>query len=186
MTDAPPPDTPPPAHPEPGHDPFVEHEGSDVNVRAILGFAAGLVALAVVIHLLLAWMFFAFLHREERAKRSTFPLAAPGHAALPQPTLGAPVGGELPGGPQLEGLNLEKVQHDVGRERREGTAPVKNTQEEQRLRGSEPIPIEKAMRLVVEERKPQGREPAPVRYDQGVSGTGGGSNSGRTLPEAKQ
>ena len=47
------------------------------------------------------------------------------------------------------------------------------------------IPIEQAMRLVAEQSPPKGR-PAAVRHDQGVPNTGGGSNSGRDLPEARR
>src|SRR2546421_287821 len=54
----------------------VGHEPSDVSVRGVLWFGAGLIALAVVVHLVLAWMFAGLERREEARKASTFPLAA--------------------------------------------------------------------------------------------------------------
>jgi len=44
---------------EPRDNPAVEHEESDVNVRAILGFGAGLLAVGIVIQLLM-WLLFNF------------------------------------------------------------------------------------------------------------------------------
>jgi hypothetical protein len=180
------PTSPAPEHPEPAQNPAVAHESEDVNVRGVLWFAGALFAVGVAVHLVLAWMFFSFRHREDEVKRSQFPLSAPEREPLPQATLGAPFSGELPARPQLEGLDLEGPRHDVGRERRQGTAEVKNEKEEQQLREGDRLPIEQAMKLVAEERKPKGREPRPVRQDQGVPGTGGGSNSGRSLPEARR
>ncbi len=186
MTDAPPPaPAPPPQHPA------VEHEDRDINVRAVLGFGAALFVVAVVVHVILAFFFASLLHWEQREKKSQFPLAAGEQGRMPQTTFGSPVAGQLPESPRLEGLNLAEPQHDVGRERKAGTAAQKNADEEEELKGrgkpgAERIPIDEAMRLVAEERKPQGREPAPPRYDAGIPGTGGGSNSGRDIPEGKR
>jgi hypothetical protein len=182
-------DTPPPH--EPRENPAVDREDRDINVRGVLGFGAGLFVVAVVVHLLLAWFFFSLRHREDREKESRFPLSAPERADLPQTQFGSPATGQLPETPRLEGLNLAGPQHDVGRERGAGTAAAKYAEDEAKLKsygesGAPRIPIEQAMRLVAEERKPQGREPAPPRYDAGVPGTGGGSKSGRDLPEARR
>jgi hypothetical protein len=169
--------------------PVAVRDDSDVNLRAVLWFGGSLVALAVAVHVGLAWWFFDLRGREQRAKESQFPLSAPEHAALPQTTFGSPVTGEFPTRPRLEGLNLRQP----GPENSERTAAGKNEEQETKLRdsgvdkkGRPHIGIDQAMRLVVEESKPAGREPAPVRYDLGVPGTGGGSNSGRALPEAKR
>ena len=56
--------------------PEVEHEGSDVNVRAILGFAAGLIVTAAVIHFIV-WLLFLYLSGAETTRDTPdFPLAA--------------------------------------------------------------------------------------------------------------
>jgi hypothetical protein len=184
MTDAPPPAPPSPAHPE-------GHQDRDINVRAVVGFGVALVVVAVAVQLGVAWFFIALRHREDAEKRSRFPLSGPERADLPQTEFGSPATGVLPDAPRLEGLNLAGPRHDVGRERAAGTAAEKYAEDEAKLNGSgDPaaprIPIEQAMRLVAQERKPQGREPGPMRYDAGVPGTGGGSNSGRDLPEARR
>ena len=60
-----------------GDNPEVHHEGSDVNVRTILAFGAGLIVAAVLIHLLV-WLLFLFFAGQEEASRGTpeYPLAA--------------------------------------------------------------------------------------------------------------
>jgi hypothetical protein len=177
-------DTPPAAHPP--EDNYRDH---DVNLRAVLGFGGGLVVLVVAVQLVMGWWFVFLRHRDEQENRSRFPLSVPERAELPQTTFGSPVDGQLPEGARLEGLNLANPQHDIGRERFTGTAAAKYAREEEELTGygkpgAARLPIGVAMWLVVEERKPQGREPAPVRYDAGTPG--GGSNSGRDLPEGRR
>jgi len=56
--------------------PEVEHEGSDVNVRAILGFGAGLIVVAVVIHFMVWLLFLYFSGAETTRDAADFPLAA--------------------------------------------------------------------------------------------------------------
>jgi hypothetical protein len=63
----------PPANPD---NPEVEHEGSDVNVRAILGFGGGLVVAAVVIHFLVWLLFLYFSGAAATRDTAAFPLAA--------------------------------------------------------------------------------------------------------------
>jgi hypothetical protein len=53
----------------------VQHEGSDVNIRAILAFGAGLIVTAAVIHVLVYLLFAYFQRREERSVVRDFPLA---------------------------------------------------------------------------------------------------------------
>jgi hypothetical protein len=192
MTDAPRPDGPP-APDGPTLNPSVSSEPSDANVRGVVVFAGALVAVAVVVHLALWGMFVLLRHQEDREKESHYPLSAGERGELPQTEFGSPATGNLPAGPRLEGLNLAEPQHDVGRRRSQGTAQEKNDEEEQTLSrsgtdkdGHAHISIEQAMRLVAEGYKPHGHAPAPVRYDAGIPGTGGGSNSGRDLPEAKR
>jgi hypothetical protein len=183
MVDTPQPQPTPPSHDGPPAPAPVGPDDRDINVRGVLAFAGGLMAITVATQLLLAWMFFALRHREDVAKRSQFPLSAPERAPLPQAELGAPVSGELPPEPRLEGLDIPNPQHDLGRLRQQSTAEASGHEEQQ---SAARIAIEEAMHQVADESKPQGHEPAPVRYDQGIPGTGGGSNSGRSLPEAKR
>ena len=192
MTDAVPPDGPPQPH-GPTQNPNVSYERSDANTRGIVVFAGVLAAVAVVVHLAL-WGMFAWLREsQDREKESRYPLSVGESGELPQTEFGSPATGNLPAAPRLEGLNLAHPLHDVGRRRSQGTAQEKNDEEEQTLSnsgtdsdGHARLSIEQAMRLVAEESKPQGHAPAPVRYDAGIPGTGGDSNSGRQLPEAKR
>src|SRR3954469_25587112 len=62
----------PPRHPSP-ENPEVGRERGDVNVKAILWFAAGLVGFGVVLHLGLAWMYFAFRAAEDQEKHTQYP-----------------------------------------------------------------------------------------------------------------
>jgi hypothetical protein len=65
---------------DPGHGPTsnaaVHHEESDVDIRAILGFGAALVVVAVVIHLLTYVLFRYLESREGRRVTPEYPLAA--------------------------------------------------------------------------------------------------------------
>jgi hypothetical protein len=69
--------------------PEVVHEESDVNVRAILGFGAGLLAVGVIIHLLLLVLFSYYTKQAAQVPRA-FPLSAEyQQQAPPQPRLQA-------------------------------------------------------------------------------------------------
>ena len=68
--------------------PEVDHEHSDVNIRAILGFGAALVVVAAVVHLLIYGLFSYFDGREGVKVPSAYPLAASqGHHEPPEPRL---------------------------------------------------------------------------------------------------
>jgi hypothetical protein len=63
--------------------PPVAHEESDVNIRAILAFGGGLLAVAIVIHLAM-WVLFRFFDaRAARQDTVTYPLAAKQEQRLP-------------------------------------------------------------------------------------------------------
>jgi hypothetical protein len=81
------------------HNPDVAHEHSDVNLRALLVFAVGLVVVTAVIFVLMAWLFNV---REKRAAASDptiSPLARPA-TQMPTTTTANPYFGNAPG-PQL-------------------------------------------------------------------------------------
>lgn len=62
--------------------PTVHHEETDVNIRAIFGFAGGLVVLAIVVYLAVWGLFRYFEAREAREYGPASPLAT-GEARLP-------------------------------------------------------------------------------------------------------
>jgi hypothetical protein len=68
--------------------PEVDHEQSDVNIRAILGFGAALIVVATVVHLLIYVLFGYFDRREGVKVPAEYPLAASqGHHEPPEPRL---------------------------------------------------------------------------------------------------
>lgn len=72
------------AGPHPDVDPStVHHEESDVNIRGILMFAAGLLAVAVVIHIAMWLLFRIFDAREARRQTIEYPLAIQQENRLP-------------------------------------------------------------------------------------------------------
>jgi hypothetical protein len=71
-----------------GHASDVHHEESDINLRAIFGFGAGLLVVAVVVHLLIAGLFKYFDAREARQPMVDYPIAAAEeHRLPPEPRL---------------------------------------------------------------------------------------------------
>lgn len=75
-------------HEVPTDNPNVQHETSDVNIRAILGFGAGLIAVAFVVHVAIWLLFTFFAAREARRVAPQFPLAAgQEHRLPPEPRL---------------------------------------------------------------------------------------------------
>jgi hypothetical protein len=69
------------------HNEDVEHEHSDVNVRAILGFAGGLALATAVICLAMYGLFTFFERQAVRNEPVTSPLARPAGQEPPQPRL---------------------------------------------------------------------------------------------------
>jgi hypothetical protein len=76
------------AHEEQQVNPEVQHEHSDVNISAILGFGGALIVVAVVIHLLIYVLFGYFNSREQLQTAVEYPLAAAqGRREPPEPRL---------------------------------------------------------------------------------------------------
>ena len=118
------------------HTPDVAHEHSDVNVRAILWFCAGLVVVAVVIHVAMWGLFELFETRTAAADPAPAPLAAPT--------------GQLPPSPRLQtrpvnDLKSMRVDEDT---LLNADGPVDGQG------GVSRIPIERAKRLIVEKGLP--------------------------------
>jgi hypothetical protein len=122
------------------HDP-VDHEHSDVNVRGILWFTAGLIAIGIVIHVAVAMLFAAF----ERRTASVDPAPAP----LAQPA------GQLPPTPRLQTRPVNDLKALRAKEEAllHGEGPA----------GEQPgvyrIPIERAKQLIVERGVPVRTQP---------------------------
>jgi hypothetical protein len=67
----------------------VAHEKSDVNIRAIFGVAAGLLATAIVVHVAMFVLFVYFQGREAARKPRAFPLATLERQLPPEPRIQA-------------------------------------------------------------------------------------------------
>ena len=119
--------------PEFDDNPEVVHEESDVNVRAILMFGGGLLAVALVVHLFLFWLQGFYASRTERAETTLYPMAVGQQDQLPpQP--------RLQDDPQQELQDLRAKQESL----LTGYGWVNKES------GIARIPIEEAMRIVVE------------------------------------
>jgi hypothetical protein len=119
------------------HTPDVAHEHSDVNVRAILWFCAGLIVVAVVVHVAIWGLFEVFESRTAAADPAPAPLAAPAGQLPPNPRLQTRPVNDLKSMRALEDalLNAEERLPD-------GTILLEMPKSR--------IPIERAKRLIVE------------------------------------
>jgi hypothetical protein len=113
--------------------PEVVHEESDVNVRAILGFGIGLLVVAVVVHLFLWWLQGFFQRQTDREQTRGYPL-------------GVSQQEQLPPGPRLQA----NPQQDMRELRAKQEALLNSYGWVNRDAGVARIPIEEAMRMVVE------------------------------------
>jgi hypothetical protein len=129
---------------DPLHNEGVAHEHSDVNIRAILAFAAGLAVVAIVVHVAM-WLLFGWFERQAAADDPPLsPLAAPA-AEMPNRTAGSTTFGSAPG-PQLltnEYMALEK-QRAAEMERLAGYGWV------DQKGGIAHIPIDEAKKLLLQ------------------------------------
>ena len=66
----------------------VHHEESDVDIRAIFGFGAGLIAVAIVVHVAILLLFNFFDSRAKQQAAAAYPLATQqGERLPPEPRL---------------------------------------------------------------------------------------------------
>ena len=156
------------------HNEDVAHEHTDVNIRAILMFAAGLVVVAIVVHFLIAGVFW-WLEREAR-KRD--PQLSPINAQVPATTTGSPFFGHARGGAQLltnEPMALQKLRDD----------------EDKRLRGygwveGKPgvahMPVGEAKKLILERGLPVRADGSPDAVTGTRAAAMGEASGGRTIP----
>jgi hypothetical protein len=62
--------------PAQGDNAAVHHETTDVNIRAILGFGAGLIVVGIMVHVAIWLLFMFFAAREAQRVAPEFPLSA--------------------------------------------------------------------------------------------------------------
>jgi|SRR5688500_3526743 len=113
--------------------PEIVHEESDVNVGAILRYGAGLLGIALVVHVFLWWLMGVYERQDERAQTQVYPMAAGQQDRLPPFP-------RFQTNPQQELRDLRAKQRAV----LDGYGWVDKDA------GVARIPIEDAMRMVVE------------------------------------
>jgi hypothetical protein len=117
---------------EPRDNPEVVHEESDVNVLAILGFGAGLLAVGIVIQLLM-WLLFNFYTKQAAQVPRAFPLSVE-YQQQPPPE------------PRLQ----EHPEEDMRQLRAQEDAILQGYGWVDKGSGVARIPIEEAMKIVVQ------------------------------------
>src|SRR3954454_11661804 len=137
-------------------DQAVQHEESDVNIRAIFGFGIGLFVVAVVVHVAIYLLFVFFSNRQETANSvRQYPLPAGQENCLPPE-------------PRLQ-INPRQDLQDL------------RAQEDQLLNGYSwvdrnagvvRIPIGEAMKLTVQRGLPVRPSPSQPRTQSSATGTG--------------
>ena len=110
-----------------------EHEHTDANVSMIVQFALWLLASAVVVHILVWFMFALFVDLRETTGPAEFPLASQ-------------QGPRLPSGPRLQ----PKPANEIFDFHRQETAALDGYSWVDKNAGSVRIPISEAMRLTLE------------------------------------
>ena len=116
------------------HHADVAHETSDVNIRAILTFGAGLILLGAVVYFVV-WLLFGYLSRRENAA-----------SASPAYPLAVGQGDRLPPEPRLQ----EHPRQDLKDLRASEDALLKSYGWVDKNQGVVRIPIEEAMRLTLQ------------------------------------
>jgi hypothetical protein len=119
----------------------VHHETSDINSGAVLAFGAGLVVVALCVHILILVLFKYFEAREARRQTVEYPLAAQAPRLPPEPRLQT--------NPRQDLLGL----------RAEEEAALTTYGWADRNAGTVRIPIDKAMSLTVQRGLPA-RQPS--------------------------
>ncbi len=113
--------------------PEVVHEESDVNVGAILRYGAGLLLVGVIVSVFLSWLLGVYERQYARAQTQVYPMAAGQQDRLPPEP-------RLQNDPQQELRDLRAKQESL----------LKGYGWVNKEAGFARIPIEEAMRMVVE------------------------------------
>ena len=117
---------------EPRKNPEVAHEESDINVRAVLGFAVALLVVGAVIHVLLA-LLFGYYTREAAQVPRVFPMSADQQQQAPPE-------------PRLQ----TNPQEDLRQLRAREDAALLGYEWVDKSAGVARIPIDEAMKLIVQ------------------------------------
>jgi len=150
--------------------PEVSHEQGDVNVKVVLWFAAGLVVFAVVLHLGLAWMYFAFRAAEDREKQTQYPEEFRVDES------------HLPKSPRLEGIKGSEPTGDKIQISREEELDLYGWVDEKK--GIVSIPIERAFeRLLSKKPKARSARESQRWRDHGTAPPRDASSGHRTKEE---
>ncbi len=172
------------------HNPEVAHETSDVNIKAILQFTFGLLLFAVVVHILMWGMLKFFESRESKQEQKSprSPMAFTPKERLPnEPRLQAApgFGDDLDIG---EGKNLElqppEAEYKILSER--WNAILKNGQKDPATGAVTALPIEQAMKQVVETGLPVRPADGNSKTFKQVMELPAYSSSGRTMEVRRQ
>jgi hypothetical protein len=168
--------------PDPRHNPDVAYEHSDVDVRPLVLFAAGLLAVTGVVFLLMAGMFRILEGRAAASDPTLSPLARPA-TQMPAKTTGSPYFGDALG-PQLlieEPAALSK-QRETEAERLQTYGWIDEKT------GRAHIPIAEAKKLILERGLPVRADGAPdsslgTRFPATGESSGGRALVKRLRPE---
>jgi hypothetical protein len=128
--------------------PDVDHERSDVNVRAVLMFVVGLLVFAIIVHVLMWWLLDFFEASEARKERQPGPMAitAEKERLPPEPRLQAAPGFGVDG----QDLSLQAPQSEYLVVRKLWDEALKNgAVDEHGVRTA--IPIEDAKKMLLNE-----------------------------------
>jgi hypothetical protein len=161
------------------HNPDVAHEQSDVNVRALLAFAVGLVVATAAIFVLMGWLF-NFLERRAAANDPAIsPLARPA-TQMPTRTTGSPYFGDAPGPRLLIGEPAAlRNQREMEDERLETYGWVDEKS------GIARIPVSEAEKLILQRGLPA-RAHAVHPWLGTHSAAYGGPSGGRMIPTGEK
>jgi hypothetical protein len=111
----------------------IVHEESDVNVSAIIRYGIGLLVVAAVVHVFLWWLLGAYERQNQRAQTQVYPLSAGQRDRLPP-------------APRFQ----ENPQEELQELRAKQKAQLEGYGWVNKEAGVARIPIEDAMKLVIE------------------------------------
>lgn len=162
------------------HNPEVAHEHSDVNLRALLMSAVGLVVVTAVIFVLMAWMFNVMKSRADASDPTISPLAPPA-TQMPTTTTGNPYFGSAPG-PRL----LVQEPAVLSKQRRMEEEKLQTYGWVNEKAGIARMPISEAKKLILQRGLPVRTEGAPDPTLGTHPPATGESSGGRTLSRKKE
>jgi hypothetical protein len=168
-----------------GHDDWhnegVEHEHSDINVRALIASVVGLFVVTAIVSVLMYVMFWWLEARARKNDPVVSPLSAPAQA-MPSTTTESPYFGQARGGAQLltnEPMALQKLRdEELKRLHQYGWVEGKP--------GVARMPIDAAKKLILERGLPV-RAGEPIDPTFGTRpAVRGEASSGRTIPTGRK